>query len=586
MNELYYLHKYLRKYKYHFLFSILFLIGANIFSIIPARLTKQTFDFLKSILDSYGSVGERFIIYKGFSKEIIIYSSLILIMGILKAICSFLTRQVIIWVANKVESELKNDIYNHYQSLPVSFYMKHNTGDMISRITEDVNKVKLYLGPAILFGFGASILFLMLIPYMLYINPKLTFYALFPLPILGIVVFYIKDHIYYRSEKLQHKLASLTTFAQETFSGVKIIQAFIRERNFINNFWKACDNYKKYALELTAVNAIFTPLAISVNSLGIILCVIIGGREVMKGNLTIGDIAEFVMYMNLLTWPVISLSLIVNYIQKAIASQKRINVFLQEKNPVISTRNLKKHFKGKISLEGVSFIYPDTGIKALNNISFEIHAGQSVAVIGATASGKSTLANLLMRLYDVNSGLITVDDIPIQDYNIAFFRDQVGYVPQEVFLFADTIENNIAIGKKDYQLSELEEAIRVTDLSIDLKQFSDGLQTKVGERGVTLSGGQKQRIGIARAVIRNPNLLILDDSLSAVDIKTEKNILQRLKQVRQGKTTVFLSNKVYNADLVDKILLLEKGSVVEYGSHNELIAARGLYYNLYMKHRI
>ena len=582
MSELYYLHKYLRKYKYHFLLSIFFLIGANVFSIVPARLIKQSFDSLKAILDDYHRLeGREFIIYKGILKQITVYNGLILLMGFLKAICSFLTRQPILSVANKVESESKNEIYNHYQSLAVSFYMENNTADMMSRITEDVNRFKSCLGPPILFGFNALMLFLILTSYMLYTNVKLTLYALLPLTIF--ITFYIKDRIYYRFEKLQEKIASLTIFTQETFLGVRIIQAFSRERTFINNFLKARINYKRYALELTSINAIFTPLAISVNSLGTILGVIVGGREVIKGNLTIANIAEFFMCMHLITWPIITISLIINFIQRAAASQKRINKFLQEKDAIISTKNLKEHFKGKIVLQDVSFIYPNTGIKALNNISFEIAAGESVAIIGPTGSGKNTLANLLVRLYGVDSGLITIDNIPIQDYDVAFLREQIGYVPQDVFLFANTIENNIAVGKNKIQITEFERVIKDTDLYATLQQFPDEIQTKIGERGVTLSGCQKRRISIAGALIRNPNLLILDDSLSAVDIKTEKNILQRLKHIMQNRTTILLSHKVYANSLVDKIFLLDLGAIVEYGSHEELLAAKGLYYNLYMQ---
>jgi len=436
------------------------------------------------------------------------------------------------------------------------------------------------------FGFNGVILFLILIPYMIYINPKLTLYSLFPLPILAISVYYIKHFLYHRSERLQAKLAELTTFVQETFSGIRVLQAFSRERNFINNFLNACERYKQYALSVTAVNAIFTPLAIGVNSLGIILTVFIGGKEVMKGNITVGNIAEFVMYMHLVTWPIITISLVANFIQRAAASQKRINEFLKEKNPIVSTQNLVRVIEGKITFENVSFTYPDTGIKALNNISFEIPAGESVAIIGTTGSGKSTVASLLTRLYDADKGSIFIDNIPIQAYNIKALREQIGYVPQDVFLFPDTIKNNITFGKENANQAQIEQAIEYAGLYTTIQHFPNHLETMVGERGVTLSGGQKQRIAIARALIREPQLLILDNSLSAVDTRTEYSILQSLKNIMQGRTTIIISHRISVASLVNKILVLEAGNILERGSHEELLAAKGIYYNLYKQQEL
>jgi ATP-binding cassette subfamily B protein len=561
-----------------------FIIGTHIFSIIPARLTKNTFDFLKGTLDTYQvfkGAGFHEIVFLALFKGLFIYVVLVLLLALLKSLCSFLMRQIIISTANKIEAELKNEIYNHYQSLPLSFYTKHSTGDLMARIVEDVNRVKLYLGPAMVFGFNGLILFLILIPYMIYINPKLTLCSLFPLPILAVSIYCIKHFLYYRSERLQIKLAELTTLVQETFSGIRVLQAFSREQNFINKFLNACERYKQYALSVTAVNAIFTPLALGVNSLGIILTVFVGGKEVMNGNITVGNIAEFVMYMHLVTWPIITISLVANFIQRAAASQKRINEFLREKNTIISTQNLVRSIEGKVTFKKVSFTYPDTGIKVLSNISFEIPAGESVAIIGTTGSGKSTVASLLTRLYDVNEGSIFIDDIPIQDYNIKALRGQIGYVPQDVFLFPDTIKNNITFGKEDANQLQIEQAIKNAGLYTTLQYLPNHIETMVGERGVTLSGGQKQRIAIARALIREPRLLILDNSLSAVDTKTEYSILQNLKSVMQGRTTVIISHRISIASLVNKILVLEAGNIVESGSHEELLAARGIYYKLY-----
>ncbi|MHB9147963.1 MAG: ABC transporter ATP-binding protein [Candidatus Amoebophilus sp.] len=584
MSELYHLNKYLRKYKYRFLLGIFFIVGTHIFSIIPARLTKNTFDFLKGTLDTYQIFqGANFyeIVFQILFKGLLAYIALILLMAFLKSLCSFLMRQIIMKAANKIEAELKNEIYNHYQNLPLSFYTKHSTGDLMARIVEDVNRVKLYLGPALLFALNGLVLFLILIPYMIYINPKLTLYSLFPLPVLAISVYYIKHFLYYRSERLQAKLAELTIFVQETFSGIRVLQAFAREQNFVKNFSNTCESYKQYALSVTAINAIFTPLAMGINSLGIILTVLIGGKEVIKGNITVGNIAEFVMYMHLITWPIITISLVANFIQRAAASQKRINEFLKEENPIVSTQNIIRPIQGKITFENVSFTYPDTGIRALNNISFEIAAGESVAIFGTTGSGKSTIASLLTRLYEADSGSILIDDTIIQAYNIAGLREQIGYVPQDVFLFPDTIKNNIAFGKKDVNEAQIEQVIQYAGLYTSLQHFPNHIETLVGERGVTLSGGQKQRIAIARALIREPRLLILDNSLSAVDTKTEHSILQNLKRVMQGRTTVIISHSISAASLCNKILVLEAGNIVEQGSHEELLAAKGIYHKLY-----
>jgi len=588
VSELTYLNKYLRRYKYHFLLGIAFIIGTHIFSIIPARLTKDAFNLIKTTLDYYSIHDTRFdqVAFKALFHGLALYSSLILLMAFLKFFCSFLMRYIIMSAANKIENELKNEIYDHYQSLPISFYERTSTGNLMTLVGEDVNKVKLYVGLSMVFGLNVLILSLILIPYMLHINAKLTFYSLLPLSILAVSTYYIKHYLYDRSEKLQTQLAVLNTLAQETFSGISVLQAFSREGSFIQKFSRACESYKQDALRFARANAIFTPLAIGTNSLGIILTVFVGGQEVMQGNITIGHIAEFITYMHLLTWPVITISLVVSYVQKSAASQKRINLLLQEKNPIISTQHLTAPIQGKVSFQEVSFTYPHTTTKVLDHISFTVHTGESLAIIGATGSGKSTIASLLTRLYEVNTGSIQIDDQPIQAYDITFLRDQIGYVPQEVFLFQDSIHNNITLGKQDATQAQVEQAIQSAGLQETIQQFPDQLNTVIGERGVTLSGGQKQRIAIARAFIRQPRLLILDDFLSAVDVHTEYTLLKSLQQMMPGKTTLIISHRISVGTLVDKIIVLEAGKIVEQGTHQQLLDAKGLYDKLYKQQKV
>jgi ATP-binding cassette subfamily B multidrug efflux pump len=589
VNELSYLNKYLYKYKYRFILGIILILGTHIFSIIPARLVKHMFDFVKDSIKTYELLHEtntQAAVYKELFQGLLVYSVLMLLASVIKAVCSFFLRQAILITANNIEYELKNEIYHHYQTLPLSFYRQNSTGDLIARISEDVNRVKMYLGPAMVFGFNALTLFLLLIPYMLSINVKLTLCSVGILPFLAIATYYGSSLLHQRSEKLQTKLASLTTFVQESFSGIRVLQAFSREKAFAEDFSQACEDYKKQALSLTAINSIFGPLAVGATGLGIIMTLFVGGKEVMKGNITTGNIAEFIMYMHLVTWPVFSISLVTSFIQRAAVSQKRINEFLQVQNPIVSTKNLVRPIQGSIVFKEVSFTYPDSGIQALDAISLSVSAGEAIAIIGTTGSGKSTIANLLTRLYDADQGLITIDDIPIQDYAIASLREQIGYVPQEAFLFPDTLKNNIAFGKEEATDAQIIDAAKHADLYTSIQRFPQQMETMLGERGVTLSGGQKQRLAIARALLREPGILILDDSLSAVDPQTEYSILKTLEKVMQGRTTILISHRVSAARLAQQILVLDAAKVIEQGTHEELLNTKGLYYSLYKKQKM
>lgn len=586
MKDLAYLNKYLLKYKYHLILGTVFIIISNFFGIVPAVIVRQSFDLLQrsyevySLFDGLGIQSES---YGIFASSILIAGLIILVAALLRGAFLFLMRQTIIVMSRHIEYDLKNEIYHHYQTLPLSFYRRNNTGDLMNRISEDVSRVRMYLGPAIMYGINLVTLFAMVIPFMFYINPRLTLYSLIPLPILSFSIYFVNNIINRRSEEIQKSLSDLSTFVQETFSGIRVIKAFVREADFSENFEKASNDYKHKSLRLEFVNALFFPLIMGLIGLSVILTVYIGAIEVFNGSISTGNIAEFIIYVNMLTWPVTSLGWISSIIQRAGASQRRINEFLHTQTDIISEDQLEKEISGAITFRNVSFTYPDSGIKALDDVSFSVAPGESIAVIGTTGSGKSTIANLICRLYDSTSGEILIDDTPIQKYAIDSLRGQIGYVPQDVFLFSDSISNNIAFGATGIDEEAVLKAARDADLYDNIIDFPKGFETTLGERGITLSGGQKQRLSIARAIARNPKILILDDSLSAVDTKTENTILNSMKKIMQGRTSVIISHRVSSAKLADKIIVLDDGVIVEAGTNESLLAREGVYKELFDK---
>jgi ATP-binding cassette subfamily B protein len=521
--------------------------------------------------------------YGIFTESIFFYALLILVMALLRGAFLFLTRQTIIVMSRLVEYDLKNEIYEHYQTLPLSFYRRNNTGDLMNRISEDVSRVRMFFGPCLMYGINLIVLFLLLIPYMFSVNATLTLYALIPLPFLSFSIYYVNNIINRRSEEIQKSLSDLSTFVQEAFSGIRVIKSFVREDDSIKKFTSASNEYKDKSLKLTSINALFFPLMMGLIGLSTILVVYIGSVEVMRGTVSFGNIAEFIIYVNLLTWPVTALGWITSITQRAEASQKRINEFLKEENDIISTKNVTAEIHGGIKFENVSFIYPDSGIKALDDISFEIEKGKSLAIIGTTGSGKSTIANLLGRMYDVKEGQIFVDSRDIRDYNVLNLRSQMGFVPQDVFLFSDTLFNNIAFGLSDYDPEVILKAAKDADLYENIERFPEGFNTKIGERGITLSGGQKQRLSIARALAREPKILILDDALSAVDTKTEDTILKNMERIMKDRTSVIISHRISSAKLADRIIVLDEGRIIERGSNESLLAENGVYKELYDK---
>ena len=551
---------------------------------MPAVLVRYSFDLLKGnyelfkLFDGFDLQTDA---YALFAKSIWILGILILISALLRGIFMFFMRQTIIVMSRIIEYDLKNEIFEHYQSLPLSFYRKNNTGDLMNRISEDVSKVRMYFGPAIMYGITLLTLFLMVIPFMFSINFKLTIYSLIPLPILSLSIYLVNNIIHKRSERIQESLSNLSTFVQEAFSGIRVIKAFDREEDINLQFEKESTDYKNKSLKLAFVQAVFFPLIMSLIGLSVILTIYIGGVEVFNGSISTGVIAEFIIYVNLLTWPVAALGWITSIIQQAAASQKRINEFLEKKTDIISTENLEKNLAGTIEFENVDFIYPDSGIHALKNISFKVNQGESVAIIGNTGAGKSTLANLICRMYDISSGSLKIDGKSIQKYDLSCLRSQIGFVPQDVFLFSDSIRNNIAFGNPDMNEEKIIQAAKDADLLNNIADLPNGFDTRVGERGITLSGGQKQRVSIARAVAREPKILILDDALSAVDTKTENTILEAMAKIMKGRTSLIISHRVSSAKLASKIIVLLDGSIIEQGSHEDLLEKNGTYKGIY-----
>ena len=559
----------------------LFILFSTVFAIIPATLIRETFNLIESGYKEYtsGNLDFKNIIIN----DVIFYSAAIIISAVFRGILMYMMRQTIIVASRNIEYDLKNEVYYHYQTLPLQFYKNNNTGDLMNRISEDVSRVRMYLGPALMYGMNVTILMIMVIPFMFYINSTLAFFSVLPLPLLVVSIYYVQNIINKRSERIQESLSDLSTYVQESFSGIRLIKSFVREGNFSDVFKEKSNQYKEKSLDLQFVLALFFPIIMTLIGLSIIITVYVGALQVFEGTLTIGNIAEFLIYVYLLTWPVTALGWITSIVQRASASQKRLNEFLEEKTNIISKENKKVDLKGKLEFQNVSFSYPDTGLVGMDNISFQINPGESLGVIGSTGSGKSTIANSILRLFDIKSGKILVDGVNIKNLDISFYRKQIGYVPQDVFLFSDTIKNNILFGCESSDFRKVEKAAEDADLIRNIDSFPNKYDTMIGERGITLSGGQKQRISIARAIIKEPKILILDDCLSAVDTNTENIILENLKKIMVDRTTIVISHRISSVKLAKQILVIEEGKVIEKGSHKELIKMEGHYHKLYIK---
>ncbi len=576
MKELRYINKFFYKYRGRLFAGLLITAIATIFRIVVPAKIGDSIDIIKAHMN-----GE---ITTEMLKSELLYNILLIIgAALLSGFFTFLMRQTIIVISRYIEFDLKNEVFRQYEKLSLNFYKQNRTGDLMSRISEDVSKVRMYAGPALMYSTTTLTLFVVAISYMIYTAPLLTLYAVAPLPILSIGIYRLSIAIHKRSTVVQQYLSKLTTFTQESFSGISVIKAYGIEDRTITKFEDLSNTSKDKNIDLTKVQALFFPLMVLLIGLSNILVVYVGGKQYINGDIDFGTIVEFLIYVNMLTWPVAIVGWVSSMVQQAEASQARINEFLKEEPQIKNTSSAHADIVGKIEFRNVSFTYPDTNITALKNVSFSIHPGETLAIIGNTGSGKSTILELIGRLYDVMEGSYLVDDQPAKDVNLDDLRNAIGYVPQDAFLFSESIRNNIKFGKEDATEDEVINAAKNAAVHKNIVEFQNGYETILGERGISLSGGQKQRVSIARAIIKDPKILLFDDCLSAVDTETEEEILKNLQKISKAKTTVIVSHRVSSVKNADRILVLEQGSIVQQGTHTELVNKDGYYQALYNK---
>lgn len=568
--------------------GIIFVVVSNYFGVLSPQVIRYSFDLVKDNLAYYhlfNGFELQNSFYSLFSSALLFFGITVLLLAVLKGIFLFFMRQTLIVMSRHIEYDMKNEMYAHYQQLDLAFYKRNNTGDLMSRITEDVSRVRMYTGPALMYGINLLVMVVMVIYAMLLVDVRLTLWVLLPLPLLAISIYYVNNLIEQRSELIQQKLSGLTSNAQEFYSGIRVIKSYVQEKQILQFFDRSSEDYREKALKLAKVEAFFFPLMLLLIGLSTILVIWIGGIGVMNGSVTPGNIAEFIVYVTMLTWPVTAIGWVASMTQRAAASQKRINEFMDTKPEIVSGAENNVQIQGLIEFKNVSFTYPDTGVEALKNVSFKVNPGQKLAIIGRTGSGKTTIADLLVRMYDVTGGQVLLDGKPIEKFDLSTIRKQVGYVPQDVFLFSDTVENNVGFGVKSFTHEGVVSATQGASIHKEISALPKAYGTVIGERGVTLSGGQKQRISIARAFMKNPQVMILDDCLSAVDAKTEKAILTALGDLLKRKTAIIITHRIFTLLDFDNIIVLDNGKIAEEGRHAELLAKKGLYYDLYEKQR-
>lgn len=584
MRHLRSVNKYFLRYKWHLVLGMVFITLSNVFGVLSPQVIRDAIDLVVSNLRTYQS-------FEGFAQQegmkeliregLLVFAITFIILAILKGLFMFLMRQTIIIMSRHVEYDQKNELYAHYQRLTPAFYKRNNTGDLMSRVAEDVGRVRMYVGPAVMYFLNLLVLFALVITTMIRVNPTLTLYVLLPLPVLSLSIYYVNNLIEKRSERIQRQLSTLTSVAQETYSGIRVIKSYAQEGPTSSFFEENCETYKERSLELARVDASFQPLMVLLIGLSTLITIFAGGVEVMKGTITAGNVAEFVIYVNMLTWPVTSLGWVASIVQRAAVSQRRIDEFLNTKPEVTGGPDTWEKAKGRIVFSNVSFTYPDTGVKALQGVNFTIEPEEKVAIVGRTGSGKSTIADLLVRMYDVNEGSILLDDQPIEDYTLKSLREHISYVPQDVFLFGDTVEKNIRFGLPVEEAADVSAYALYASIDKEIELFRNGYDTMVGERGVTLSGGQKQRVSIARAFAKEAPVIILDDCLSAVDAGTEKTILSNMDEFLRGRTSLVITHRISGLTGYDRIIVMDNHRIAETGTHSELMAAGGLYSELY-----
>lgn len=577
MKELQYLNKYFIKYKYHFLLGIFITIVAQIFSLFTPKLISSSFKAIEEF--NKNNVGTDVI-----KSELI--NNILLIIGttLVAGVLTFLMRQTLIVMSRHVEFDLKNEVFKHYEELDQNFYKRNRTGDLMSRISEDVGKVRMYVGPAVMYTINTVIRFAIVIIYMYNVSPRLTLYTILPLPLLSYIIFKLSTEINVRSTTFQQYLSKISSFTQEIFSGVRVVKAYALENQYQKNMVDLANESKTKSMSLAKVQSLFGPLMIALIGVSNLVVIYFGGMMYIDGTIkSIGTIAEFILYVNMLTWPVASIGWVSSLVQEAEASQKRINEFLKVQPEIKNKTNESSIINGEIVFKNVTFTYEDTEITALDNISFTIKKGETLAILGKTGSGKSTLLSLITRMYDIKNGSILIDGKNIDQVNLYDLRNSIGIVPQDAFLFSDSIKNNIKFGKENATDEEVFTAAKQAVVHDNIMNFNNQYETVLGERGITLSGGQKQRVSIARAIIKNPEILLFDDCLSAVDTETEEQILNNLLEISKNKTTIIVSHRVSSAKNADKIIILDEGKIIQEGSHNQLINQQGYYAELYLK---
>ena len=578
MKELRYLNKYFVKYKFSFLLGIFFTIISQIFSLFTPKLISKSFKIIESF--SKDNTISKSIIQQELITNILLIIATTIVAGFL----SFLMRQTLIVMSRHIEFDLKNEVFRQYENLSQNFYKQNRTGDLMNRISEDVSKVRMYVGPAVMYSINTIIRFAIVIAFMYNVSPRLTLYTLLPLPILSYAIFKLSTEINKRSTIFQQYLSKVSSFTQEIFSGIRVIKAYSLEDQHQNNLIELANESKSKSLSLAKIQAIFGPLMIALIGISNLVVIYFGGLMYIDGTIkSIGTIAEFILYVNMLTWPVASLGWVSSMVQEAEASQKRINEFLKIQPEIKNNTQEKSFIEGAISFENVSYTYEDTNIKALQNVSFTVHKGETLAILGKTGSGKSTIISLISRLHDVPEGKITIDGNEISTLNLFDLRNSIGIVPQDAYLFSDSIKNNIKFGKENATDEEVVSAAKSAEVHNNIIGFNKQYDTVLGERGITLSGGQKQRVSIARAIIKNPKILLFDDCLSAIDTETEEAILNNLQEICKNKTSIIVSHRVSSAKNADKIIILDEGKIIEQGSHNQLINEDGYYAALYIK---